>query len=34
MREIFEDVLAFVTLVGLGFVILMWGAIVEAMAGI
>jgi hypothetical protein len=34
MKEIVEDVLAFATLAGLGFVILMWGAIVEAMAGI
>lgn len=33
MRRLVEDVLAFATLVGLGAVILMWGAIGQVLAG-
>jgi hypothetical protein len=33
MRKLMEDVAAFITLVGLGAVVLMWGAIAQAIAG-
>ncbi len=31
--KILEDILAFATLIGLGYVILVWGSIAQAIAG-
>lgn len=31
--KLVEDILAFATLIGLGYVILVWGTIVQAVAG-
>ena len=33
MNKFVEDILAFAGLIGLGFVIMMWGAIAQAIAG-
>lgn len=33
MKKLVEDVAAFITLIGIGAVVLMWGAIAQAIAG-
>ena len=33
MKEVFEDILAVCTLLGMGFAIIMWGSIGQAIAG-